>query len=199
MGFQVQQAIGRAVGALVNRDTAAAMAVITGDLEVNETYSRVERICLELLALQQPMARDLRRIASALKVITDLERMADHAVDIARVVVRLEGSTFVKPLVDIPAMAELVQTMVEEALVAFVTRNRELALVMIARDHQVDSLHRRVILDLQDLMERDRTTVAQGIQLLAVSGALERIGDHATNVGEWLIYVETGERTELNQ
>jgi len=199
MGYLVQQAIHGAVTALTQQDVIGARQVIANDKEINATYSRIERSCLELLALQQPMARDLRRVASTLKVITDLERMADHAVDIARVVIRLDGGPLIKPLVDIPAMADLVLRMVEDALLAFLAQDRDRALAMIEADHQVDGLHRRVIGDLQQLMKSDSSTVEQGIQLLSVSVALERIGDHATNLGEWQIYVQTGERTELNQ
>jgi phosphate transport system protein len=199
MGVLVQQAINGAVTALVTRNVPAAEVVVERDQDVNRAYATIEQLCLELLALQQPMAGDLRRIAATLKVITDLERMADHAVDIARVVNRLGGAPHVKPLVDIPAMATLAQEMVSDALAAFVHRDTDRALAMIAKDAEVDRLHKAVILDLQALMEKDRTTVAQGIQLLFVSGALERIGDHATNLGEWLLYLETGEKKELNQ
>ena len=199
MGVLVQQAISDAVTALVTRNVPAAQTVVERDQDVNRMYARIERGCLELLALQQPMAGDLRRIAATLKVITDLERMADHAVDIAKVVVRLGGQPLVKPLVDIPAMATLTQEMVAEALAAFVRRDKAQALAMIERDGEVDRLHKKVITDLQALMEQEPATVAQSIQLLFVSSALERIGDHATNLGEWLIYLETGEKKELNQ
>lgn len=198
MGKLVQEAINGAVTALVVRNVTQAQQVVDGDEAVNAAYARLERLCLELLALQQPMAGDLRRIASTLKVITDLERMADHAVDIALVAIRLGGEPHVKPLVDIPAMAGIVQVMVADALAAFVSKDRNRALAMIERDHEVDRLHRMVIEDLRKLMEKDSDTIAQAIQLLFVSSALERIGDHATNLGEWLIYQETGERAELN-
>lgn len=199
MGVLVQQAISGAVTALVTRNVPAAETVVERDQDVNVAYANIERLCLELLALQQPMAGDLRRIAATLKVITDLERIGDHAVDIARVVIRMGGEPHVKPLVDIPAMATLAQEMVADALAAFVNRDKERALAMIAKDNEVDRLHKKVITDLQALMEKDPATIAQSIQLLFVSGALERIGDHATNLGEWLIYLETGEKKELNQ
>lgn len=199
MGVLVQQAINGAVTALVTRNVAAAQVVVDRDQDVNLAYANIERLCLELLALQQPLAGDLRRITAILKVITDLERMADHAVDIAKVVIRLGGQAHIKPLVDIPAMATLAQEMVADALGAFVQRDTQRALAMIAKDDEVDRLHKTVILDLQALMEKDSRTVAQGIQLLFVSTALERIGDHATNLGEWLIYLETGEKQELNK
>ncbi len=199
MGEQVQQAINGAVKALVTRDVAAAQAVVDGDQQINEAYMRIERICLELLALQQPMAGDLRRIASTLKVVTDLERMADHAVNIAEVVVRIGDQEPVKPLVDIPQMASLAQEMVADALGAFLERDENRALAMIEKDHEVDRLHKMVITDLEKLMKENPAAVEQGIQLLFVSHSLERIGDHATNLGEWLIYLLKGKREDLNQ
>lgn len=199
LGVLVQQAISGAVTALVTRNVPAAQVVVERDQDVNQAHANIERLCLELLALQQPMASDLRRIAATLKVITDLERMADHAVVIAKVVIRLGGAPHVKPLVDIPAMATLAQEMVSDAMACFVHRDKQRALDMIQKDTEVDRLHKKVITDLEELMSRDSKTVPQGIQLLFVSHSLERIGDHATNLGEWLIYQETGERQELNQ
>jgi len=199
MGSLVQQAVAKSVIALVTRNTQEAQAVITGDEQVNSAYGQIESLCLGLLALQQPMAGDLRRIAATLKVITDLERMADHAVDIAKVAVRLSGQPLAKPLVDIPAMAVLVQSMLNDAIGSFLRGNREQALAMIAKENEVDQLHRQVVEELQRLMKQHPETVDQAVQLLFVSSALERIGDHATNLGEWLIYRQTGERTDLNR
>lgn len=199
MSSQVQQAIAAAVDALANRDVDAALRVIDGDKAINVAHAQVEALCLELLVLQQPVAIDARRITSVLKVITDLERMGDHAVNIARSVIRMGGAPLIKPLVDIPAMATLAEQMVADAVNAFISGDKELALAMIAKDHEVDRLHSQLINSLTDLMERHPSTVSQGVQLLFVSHSLERIGDHATNLGEWQIYVQTGSRAELNQ
>lgn len=198
MSARVQKAIAVAVEALVNRDVAAAQQIIDGDEQINAAYARVEALCLELLVLQQPVAVDARRVTSVLKVITDLERMGDHAVNIARAVVRIGGAPLIKPLIDIPAMAGLAQTMVADAVSAFIGGDQPRALSMIERDHEVDRLHSLVISHLQDLMITDSSTVPQGVQLLFVSHSLERIGDHATNLGEWLLYVLTGQRQDLN-
>jgi phosphate transport system protein len=198
MSAQVQQAIAGAVEALANRDVPAALAVIDGDKAVNAAYAQVEATCLELFVLQQPVAIDARRIASVLKVITDLERMADHAVSIARAVVRMGGAPLIKPLVDIPMMAQIAQGMVDDAVAAYVSGDRERAMAMIQKDHELDKIHARVIQHLTELMAQDSSTVAQGVQLLFVSHSLERIGDHATNLGEWLIYVLTGRHEDMN-
>jgi phosphate transport system protein len=198
MGLLVEEAIATASDALMTRDVVKAQSVIAGDVDVNEAYARIEQICLELLGLQQPVAGDLRQIAATLKVITDLERMADHAVEIARVVVRIGEQPHVKPLVDIPVMAQIVREMVADALAAFVGNDIPKALAMVDKDHEVDRLHRDVIQHLQSLMQQECAAVEQGTQLMFVSSALERIADHATNLGEWLIYRRTGQRTDLN-
>lgn len=199
MSRLVQGAIAGAVDALIQGDHAAAQRVVAGDRAVNEAYAEIEHICLELLVLQQPMASDLRRIASTLKVITDLERMGDQAVTIAHAVQRVEGRPSITPLVDIPAMATLAQEMVADAVTAFINGDKQRALAMIEKDHEVDRHHKQVIQRLQELMENDRANVGQGIQLLFISHALERIGDHATNLGEWTIYLVTGELEDMNQ
>jgi len=199
MGEQVQGAIAGAVTALVAQDPALVQQVINGDELVDETHLKIEGLCLELLALQQPMARDLRWITSILKVVTDLERIADHAVDIAQAAERMAGQPLIKPLEDIPVMASLVQGMVATALDTFLTNNRQQALSLVEQDHEVDRLHRQVIEELQRIMEDDSQNVGQGIQLLFISSALERMGDHATNLGEWYLYLQSGDRTDLNQ
>lgn len=198
MGEQVERSISMAVTALKDRDLALAQSVVDGDTLINQSHLAIEQACIRLLALQQPLARDLREVTSTLKVITDLERMADHAVDIARVTIRLGGAPLIKPLVDIPKMADLAQLMVREAIMSFVSADSELAVVMTQRDHEVDHLHRRVIEDLHALMAHDPSTVEQGLQLMRVSSFLERIADHATNLGEWVVFVVSGVRLELN-
>jgi phosphate transport system protein len=199
MGLMVEEAISKAVAALVNGQPELAHQVVEDDAAINEAHLQIEQACLQIMALQQPMASDLRQVTATLKIITDLERIADHAVDIARVTLRIADQPLIKPLVDTPEMARLAQQMVGEAVSAFVNRDKERALAMIARDHEVDRLYKKVIEDITALMQQDPANVPQGVQLLFVGSALERIGDHATNLGEWLIYLATGERAELNQ
>jgi phosphate transport system protein len=199
MGLMVEEAISKAVAALVNGQPELARQVVEYDAAINEAHLQIEQVCLQIMALQQPMASDLRQVTATLKIITDLERIADHAVDIARVTLRIADQPLIKPLVDIPEMARLAQLMVGEAVSAFVNRDKERALAMIARDHEVDRLYKKVIEDITALIQQDPANVPQGVQLLFVGNALERIGDHATNLGEWLIYLATGERAELNQ
>lgn len=198
MGTLVEQALERSVRALKDRDLDLARQVIDQDTQVNRYHLGIEQRCLKLLALQQPMAKDLRVVGTALKIITDLERMADYAVNIAKTTLRLQGEPLIKPLVDIPRMVEVTMQMLRDALQAFVNEDVDLAVRMIERDHEVDHLYSRVFTELEELMQADPANVKQALQLLFVSRYLERTADHATNLGEWTIYMVTGERKELN-
>jgi phosphate transport system protein len=198
IGALVEEQMARAVDALSRQDLALARQVIDDDDVVDDLEMDVERRCFRLLALQQPMAGDLRIISTALKVVTDLERMADHAADIAKVTLRLAGAPPVKPLVDIPRMATVAAHMVRAALNAYVERDVALALDMIRMDDEVDRLYRVIFEDLETLMRQRPETVGQATYLLFVASYLERIADHATNVGEWVLYMVTGVRKELN-
>jgi len=198
MGRLVSGMVEKAVRSLAQQDAALAQQVIDQDDEVDRMLIAIEMRCLQVMALQQPMARDLRAVGSSLKVVTDLERVADHATDIAEVTLKLAGEPLIKPLIDIPRMADLAQQMVREALEAFVQQDEAAARTMIARDHDMDALYRAVFDELVEMMERDPGVVRQATYLLHVAGWLERIGDHATNLGEWIIYQLTGELNDLN-
>lgn len=198
MGTLVEEAINNAVTALKERDLDLAQRVIDEDDIIDEMELEVEQKCLKLLALQQPMAVDLRIIGTALKIITDLERIADHATDIAKTTIRLQGQPYIKPLIDIPRMAELVQKMVRTALDAYVSQDAETARDMIKLDDEVDHLYKQIFRELLTYMMQDPSTINQATYLLFVASYLERVGDHATNLGEWVIYMVTGERVELN-
>ncbi|MGE5674526.1 MAG: phosphate signaling complex protein PhoU [Mycobacterium leprae] len=198
MGLIVNQAIDRAVQSLARVDAAEARAIVAGDDAVDQMMIDIEKRCLELMALQQPLARDLRTVGTILKIVTDLERIADHAVDIAKVTIKLEGQKLVKELIDIPKMADLVQRMTREALEAFVNRDVEAVKRMVALDDEVDHLYRTVFNDLLTIMEKEPAKVHQSTYLLLVGMYLERVGDHATNLGEWTIYMVTGELTDMN-
>ncbi len=198
LGGKVEESMARAVQSLVKQDQDLAQKVIDGDQIVDDMQRAIEVQCLRLIATQQPTAKDLRRIAAALKIAIDLERMADHAVDIARTALRIGDEPLIKPLIDIPRMAELVQAMVRNALNCYAQEDVELANQLAQDDDLVDHLHNQVFLELLMLMMEDPRTIKQGIQLIFVSRYLERIADHATNIGEEAIYQGTGERQELN-
>ncbi|PKM78885.1 MAG: phosphate transport system regulatory protein PhoU [Firmicutes bacterium HGW-Firmicutes-13] len=198
LGGLVEQAIYKGVKSLSEKNVNLAQEVIDNDDTIDHYELEIENKCLTLIARQQPMARDLRTIGTALKIITDLERMADHACDIARVTKRLEGQELIKPLVDVPRMAQLTQQMVADSLQAFIRRDTKLALEMIEMDHAVDNLYRQIFRELLVLMMEDPRNITQATYLLLVARNLERIADHATNLGEWIIYMVTGVRKELN-
>ncbi len=199
MGALVEDQLRRAVRSLTEHDVPLAHQVIADDDRVDGMEMDIERRCLTLLALQQPLASDLRVVSTVLKIITDLERMADHASDIAKVTVRLNQEPLIKPLVDIPEMARLTSSMVRLALNAYIHRSIDEALTMIRLDDDVDHLYARVFRELLDIMRSQPEAVAQGTYLLFVANYIERVADHATNLGEWVIYMVTGRRQELNR
>jgi phosphate transport system protein len=198
MGTMVEEAIYHAVKSLKERDDELAQKVIDGDDAIDDFMVEIEDCCITLLALQQPMARDLRVITTAIKIITDLERMADLAGDIAKVTLRISGQPLIKPLIDIPRMMQITQTMTRVSLDAYVHEEPEQVLCLIDYDHEVDDLYNQVFRELMVIMMADPHTIKQSAQLLFVARYLERIADHATNVGESVYYMVKGERKDLN-
>lgn len=198
MGQLVTEMIDNATLSLARQDTALAAQVIAADDEIDRLLIETEMKSLQLMALQQPMAKDLRILGTALKLVTDLERMADHAAEIAEITQKLAGEPLIKPLVDIPRMAQFAQEMTRQALDAYVRRDEQAARTMIATDHEIDALYRSIFDELIEMMHKDPSVVKQATYLLHVAMSLERIGDHATNLGEWTIYLLTGELEELN-
>jgi len=198
MGALAKEAVHKAVQALKEQDLELAQAVADGDETVDRLEHEIERKCLMLLALQQPMAADLRAVGSTLKTITDLERIADHAVDIASAALRIGRGPLIKPLVDIPRMAAVIEEMLDGGLRALVSRDVRLALEAAARDEEVDHLYAQVYRELLTYMMEDPRTIRQATHLLFVAAHLERIGDHVTNLSEWTVYLVQGDRRDLN-
>ncbi|MCZ8511911.1 phosphate signaling complex protein PhoU [Paenibacillus filicis] len=198
MGKQVESMIFQAVDALARQDENLARRTIEADDQIDEMMIHIEENSLRLIALQQPMASDLRIISTALKIATDLERIADHAVDIAKICLRLNGEALVKPLVDIPRMAELTQAMLRESLLAYTERNVHRAATLAEKDDEVDKLYSGLANDLLKLMGSDIAVNRQLTQLLLTAHFLERVADHTTNIGEGVIYMVTGKRKDLN-
>ncbi|MCI0183470.1 MAG: phosphate signaling complex protein PhoU [Acidibacillus sp.] len=198
MGTLVEESIFHSVRALTEQDQALAEQVLAGDDQIDRMEIDIETRSLQLIALQQPMAGDLRTLGTTLKAVTDLERMADHSVDIAKVVLRMSRQPWVKPLIDIPRMADLVEMMVRDGLTAFIRKDATLAKTLAVRDDVVDGLYAHIFRELLSLMISTPTAVEQAMQLMMVAQNLERIGDHATNIGEWVIYMVDGVRMDLN-
>ncbi|KUO95709.1 phosphate signaling complex protein PhoU [Ferroacidibacillus organovorans] len=198
MGALVEESIYKAVRALMDQDPKLAEEVLEGDDQIDRMEIEIETRSLRLIALQQPMAGDLRILGTVLKAVTDLERMADHSVDIAKVALRVNRQPWVKPLIDIPRMAHIVQGMVRDGLNAYIRRDVQMAETLATRDDEVDGLYGQIFRELLVLMLSTPTSVEQATQLLMVAQFLERIGDHATNIGEWVIYMVDGVRRDLN-
>ena len=190
MGGLVEHAIGASVEALKQLDRDAAEKVIASDKAIDELELAVDEKCLDLLALYQPMAVDLRFITMAMKIATDLERMADLAVDIAQRILELAGKPLLKPLVDIPQLAVLAQHMTKDALDSFVKADVFLAKKVILRDKDADILRNKVQAELiNDYIAKDKSAVSRAIPLLLIARHLERVCDHATNIAEDAIYM----------
>ena len=194
MGQIVQDAIKNAVDALARRDKALAQQVMDGDDLIDSMQVEIEDRCISLIARQQPVATDLRILGTGLKITTDLERIGDHAFDIAKIVLLIGDEPLIKPLVDIPRMAVMAQSMLEDSLQAYLKLDIQLAEKVCRDDDLVDQLYHQVFRELLTYMLEDPKKINQATQLIFVARYLERIADHSTNVAEWVIYLVTGER-----
>lgn len=199
MSSIVEEALSDSINALKNKDIDLAEKVITQDDIVDKMELDIEDKCLKLIALQQPIAKDLRIIATALKIVTDLERIADHAVDISKITKRLSGEKYIKELIDIPRMAYIVTGMVKDSIDAYVKQDVEKAKEVSRRDDEVDGLHSQIFRELLLLMMEDPKKINQSTHFLFVSQYIERVADHVTNICEWIIYAVTGEHVDLNE
>ena len=192
MAARAEEQIALAVRALKDREEKLACQVLEREASINRLDIEVDDMCLRLLALRQPMAADLRFITAAMKIASDLERIGDLAVNIAERTMDLLKQPELKPLIDIPRMAELAQQMVRDALNAFVNKDSVLAKDVCARDDAVDQLNNQVFRELLTYMMQDPGTISVAVDLILVGRHLERIADHATNIGEDVIYMVQG-------
>jgi len=192
MGALIESAIRNATTALVNQDVEAALQAIAEDKDVDQAERDIEALCLKLLLQQQPVARDLRLISSALKMITDMERIGDQASDIAELVIYLSKEPYIKELAHLPRMAENAICMVTGALDAYVRKDVALAQEVMAMDDAIDALFVTVKDELIEQIRRDAAAGSQAIDLLMIAKYYERIGDHAQNIAEWVEYALTG-------
>ena len=192
MAGLAEEAIGLAVKALVQRDAEIARQVIASDAAINALEIEVDELCLRTLALYQPEAKDLRFLVMALKIVNDLERMGDQAVNIAERTLELLKEPQLKPLIDIPRMAGIAQRMVKDSLDSFVRQDVELARSVCKRDDEVDKLDDQIFRELLTYMMEDSRTITRSVSLILVSRHLERIADHATNIAEDVVYLAEG-------
>lgn len=193
MAGLVEESIERAIIALKKHDLELAREIFEGDDMIDEMEKAIEKQCLNLIARQQPLAKDLRTISSALKIITDMERIADHSSDIAGITIKMGTEKYIKPLIDIPKMAECAKIMVNKAIDAYIRQDIELARAVSASDDEVDDLFNKIVMDLTIIMKNNPETIEQAINLIFIAKYLERMADHATNIGEWVVYNVTGE------
>lgn len=198
MGNFVEQALATSMLALQNVDVDSARTVIEKDQQLNAMEEQIMDLGARLIATQQPVAKDLRRILCSFRIASDLERMGDLAVDVSKTVLRLEGQPLIKPLIDLPRMAEIIGQMTFESIQSFVQENVDLAYKMAKDDDQVDALYGQITRELMLLMMENPRNIAQASLLSFIGRYLERFGDHATNIGESVVYLVTGARPDLN-
>jgi phosphate transport system protein len=198
LGSMVEKAVGRSVEALKSRDAVLARRIIADDLTINAKRWEIEEQAIALIATQQPMAGDLRVIGSVMQIVTDLERMADHAEGIAKIALLHGDQPLLKPLIDIPRMADQASGMLRRSLDAFVRRDAAAAVAIAAEDDIVDALYDQVYRELLTFMIEDPHTIQRGTWLLWAAHNLERIADRATNICERVVYLVTGKMEEIN-
>jgi phosphate transport system protein len=189
MGGLAEERMRVAVMAVVERDAEALQTVLTGDEPVNDLHIELDDRCFKLLALHQPMAADLRTIVAAVKINTDLERVGDLAVNVAEAGKRYLQHAPVKPLIDIPRMGDIAQLMLRDALDAFVRGDVALAEAVLVRDDTLDALKTQIFRELLTYMLQDTATIEPALDLILISRHLERVGDHATNIAEDVIFM----------
>jgi phosphate transport system protein len=193
IGEMVITAIGRSIQALKNVDKTEAERIIADDEQINKRRWDIENICIQLFATQQPVAGDLREIVSFMDLVTNLERMADHAKGIAQIVIMHDQQPLLKPLIDIPLMAEKACGMIRMSLNAFITQDAAAAKAIIGMDNEVDAFFEQILRELLTYMMEDPETITRAVYLIWVSHNLERIADRVTNICERIIFMVTGE------
>lgn len=197
MGSLVERAIYNSVEALKKQDLEVADQVLKEDKTIDSYETKLEEMCADLIALQQPVARDLRFIVVISKVVTDLERMGDNACNIAKMVLRIGSEPLIKPLIDIPRMTDTVTRRLKESLDAFVNMDTKEAHRIALEDDEIDLLDEQILRELLTYMMADPSTIKQATALMFICRFLERIGDHSTNICERIVYLATGERVDF--
>jgi phosphate transport system protein len=199
MGMKVSSAVHKSVRSYVKHDKALAHEVIDHDIEINDMEVRLEKKSFEMIALQQPVTTDLRAIITIMKASSDLERMGDHAVSIAKSTIRVKGQTRIPEIEDLVSnMSDYVKKMVDNVLVAYVKTDAKDARMIAGMDERVNEYFSKIYKDTIEYMEEESETVISGTDYLNVASYLERIGDYVTNICEWIVYLDSGKITELN-
>ncbi|MDK2948097.1 phosphate uptake regulator, PhoU [Methanolobus vulcani] len=197
MGTLAHEAIDNSIKALKELDKELAKSVIEGDQPIDDYEMKIERSISQIIALQSPTAGDMRFVTSCLKIAIDIERMSDLAVNIAEIAERMEGN-HVKPLVDIPKMAEVASEMLEQTMIAFETNDAKLAEATAKKDDEIDRAFYSIEKELIEMMVADESIITNASHLLFVLRYIERIGDHACNICESIVYIAEAQRKDLN-
>ena len=198
LGTEAARTIETGMEALRVRDQVIAHALIAHDRDLNQARYNIEERCYTLIATQQPLAGDLREIISVLLIAIELERIADHAKNLGEIVIHMGNEPLLKPLIDIPRMAEICQQMLAQSLDAFARKDSDLALAVARRDDEIDALYVQVFRELLTYALQDPQTIQRALNLLFAAHNLERIGDRITNIAERVIYMVTGKLEEIN-
>ncbi len=198
MGTFVEEALQKAISALINRDRELAQTVIDNDVLIDNYQSQIEDYCTKIIATEQPVASDLRNLVTVIKIVSDLERIGDHARHLAKSLDSVEQTTMDTLLPEIEKMTKLGIEMVHKSLTAFSTFDGGLAQTVAALDDKLDALHQELYARIIAIMKADPEKVEQGSTLLFLNRFLERLGDHVTNICEWIIYAGSGSHPELN-
>ena len=199
MGSVVEKQIYLSIESLVNQDDVMADQVINNDDIVDNLQREIEDKCIKLIAKEQPLATDLRTIFTTTKIVTDLERMADHAVDIGKIAKRLKNEKYIKELIDIPKMGNIVRDMIKQSLDAYVDADVDKAYEVCKMDDEIDGIYKSIFNEMIPMMTKDQKVITQATQFLFICKFLERVADHVTNICEWTIYLVTGEQKDLNE
>lgn len=198
LGSLAQISVDEAITALKNQDVDKALEIIDNDYKINRLEEEINERAIWLIAKEQPLATDLRRLISALKITTDVERVGDLAVNIAKSIIRIGDKPFVKPIEEIPALAEKANNMLREVLASFYDEDVNQAMAVADADDEIDNMYGRLVKELLELMTKYPENVSQIQQLSFICRYIERIGDHCTNISESVIYVVKGKRYDLN-
>ena len=197
MGIMVEESIENAIIALKTQDIKLAKKVFEEDDLIDDQEQLIERMCLNLIARQQPIAKDLRDITAVLKIITDLERIGDHSADICELAIKMANLKYIKPLIDIPKMGIMAKKMVNNAITSYIKMDIDLAFEVCASDDYVDDLYDSIKLELVELIKSGSNNIDQIIDFLLITKYLERMADHATNISEWVTYIITGNHQNI--
>lgn len=188
MSRLLETAIDQTIEALVNQDKELAQSIVDGDVVFNKMEKEIESSCIHLIATQQPVASDLRRIFAVVKIITDLERIADHCEDISNITLALGDQKYVKPLIDLPKMAKAVKEMVQLTVECYIEQDVDKAREVCLRDDEVDQFFYTIYDDLEALMSSECNNIRQCMEFFMIAKYFEKMADHATNIAEWVIY-----------